>query len=129
MTNDDLFDPNAEEAKRRWDHTDAYTQSQERVAKMTREDMARIKADGESLVREIVAARDHGTESPEIQKLIARHYEALHAFYDPTIEMYRDLGTMYAEDPRFAAYYDASAPGMATFMRDAINAFCDKNAK
>lgn len=125
----DEADQYAEEAKQRWGHTDAYKQSQERVAKMTKEDMARIKADGESLIQEIVAARDYGAASPEVQQLIARHYEALRAFYEPTLEMYRGLGNMYAEDPRFASYYDAFAPGLAAFMRDAINAFCDKNAK
>lgn len=125
----DETDHYAEEARRRWGRTDAYAQSRERVANMTKEDLARIQADGEALMREIVAARPHGAASPEVQQLIARHYDALRAFYEPTLELYRGLGTMYAEDPRFAAYYNAFGPGMATFMRDAIGAFCEKNAK
>ncbi len=50
----------------------------------------------------------------------------MRAFYDPTIEMYRGLGNTYAEDPRFAAYYDAFAPGLAIFMKDAIKEYCDE---
>ncbi len=32
------------------------------------------------------------------------------------------LGRMYAADPRFAAHYDAIRPGLATWLRDAIEA-------
>ena len=34
--------------------------------------------------------------------------------------MYRGLGQMYVDDPRFTATYDKVRPGLAVFMRDAM---------
>jgi hypothetical protein len=36
--------------------------------------------------------------------------------------MHRGLGDMYVDDPRFTANYDAVAPGLARYIRDAIHA-------
>ena len=44
-------------------------------------------------------------------------------FYPCSHEMHRGLGDMYAADPRFAENFDAIAPGLAQFMRDAIYSF------
>lgn len=119
-------DQYAEEAKQRWGHTDAYKQSAERVKKMSKEDFAKIGAEGEVLMQEIVANREKGITSDEIQGCIARHYNALRHFYEPNITMYRGLATMYVDDARFAAYYDKYVPGLAVFMRDAMLEFCNR---
>lgn len=119
----------AKEAKERWGHADAYRQSQERYKKMTKADLARVKDDGERLMKEIVANRHEGPASAAVQKLIARHYDALRTWYEPNPAMYRGLGDMYVADPRFTAYYEKHAPGLATFMRDAMHAFCDAQEK
>jgi hypothetical protein len=119
-----------EEARERWGHTDAWKQSQERVSKMTKDDMAKIQADGDALMKEIAATAAAGADpaSPEVQALIARHYAGLRAFYEPNLEMYRGLADMYASDPRFAAFYDAYRPGLATYMRGAMRAYCEAHA-
>lgn len=126
----DEMDAYAEEAKRRWGDTEAYRQSRERVARMSKEEMNVAMKAGEDLIREIVAARAKGAASPEVQALIERHYDGLRTFYEPNLAMYRGLGNMYADDPRFTAYYEKFDAGLAVFLRDAINAFCDtKEAK
>jgi DNA-binding transcriptional MerR regulator len=119
----------AEEAKQRWGSTDAYKQSQERVKKMTKEDMARIKKAGEDLTREIAAVMDKAPSDASVQILISRHYDGLRAFYEPSLQMYRGLGDMYVNDPRFTAYYEKYAVGLAQFMRDAMHAFADAKEK
>lgn len=123
-----IQNPYAEEAKHRWGDTDAYKQSVERVQKMTQEDMGRIRAEGEALMREMAAAMPLGPTSDTVQKLIQRHYESLRNFYDPTPELYRGLGEMYVSDPRFKAHYEEYAKGMAEFLRDAMGYFCDNAA-
>jgi hypothetical protein len=35
------------------------------------------------------------------------------------------MGKMYIADPRFTKYYDKHRPGLALFVRDAIDYFCD----
>ena len=123
--------PYAKEAQERWGHTDAYKQSQERVKKMTKEDWQYYGDRTDVLMRKIVAASDADKDpaSDEVQELIAEHYDSLHTFYEPNLEMYRGLGSMYVDDPRFAATYDKYKPGLAVFMRDAMHAYCDVRQK
>jgi hypothetical protein len=40
--------------------------------------------------------------------------------------MHRNLGEMYVADPRFAKHYEDRAPGLATYVRDAIAANADR---
>ncbi len=117
----------AKEAKERWGNTDAYKQSQERYAKMSKDDLAKIKKAGEDLLKEIAAVMDKGVTDPIVQALIARHYDGLRAFYEPNMTMYRGLGAMYADDPRFSIYFDKFAPGLSVFMKEAIAVYCDNN--
>jgi MerR family transcriptional regulator, thiopeptide resistance regulator len=43
-------------------------------------------------------------------------------FYDCTSEMHVGLAEMYVADARFKARYEAIAPGLAEFVRSAVNA-------
>jgi hypothetical protein len=119
--------PYAEEAEARWGKTDAWKQSQERVKKMSKEDFERIGKEGDAITREIAQAAEAGKDptDSEVQALIARHYAWLRHWYEPTLEMYRGLGSMYVDDARFTATYDKHRPGLAIYIRDAMHAFCD----
>ncbi|MBP9761343.1 MAG: MerR family transcriptional regulator [Candidatus Magasanikbacteria bacterium] len=119
------FDAYKEEAKQRWGHTEAWKQSQERTKHWTKKEYARVKEEGEVLMRQIVAVMDKGAADPEVQALIHVHYNSLREFYDPNISMYRGLGQMYVDDPRFTAYFEKFAQGLAVFMKDAIFVYCD----
>lgn len=121
------FNPHEAEARERWGHTDAYKQSQERVKNMGREDWERVQQEADDINRALAAAAEsgHAPADSAVQELIARHFAWLGHFYEPTTEMYRGLGDLYANDPRFAAHYDAYRPGLAAFLRDAMHAFCD----
>ncbi|HVS79510.1 MAG TPA: MerR family transcriptional regulator [Candidatus Paceibacterota bacterium] len=125
----DEVDQYAEEVKRRWGHTEAYKQSTARVAKMSKGDLAAIKRETEELNQALAKAMDQGTESSEVQALIAKHYAGIRRFYDCPMAMYRNLGKMYVDDPRFTATYDKYRPGLVVFMRDAIAHFCDTQEK
>ncbi len=117
----------AKEAKERWGNTEAYKQSQERTKKLTKEDWARMSAETDAMLKEIVRNMDKGPASKEVQAQIAKHYASLRAFYEPNVEMYRGLGNMYVEDKRFAAFYEKYHQDLPVFMRDAMHAYCDAN--
>jgi len=119
--------PYADEAKARWGNTDAYKQSQERVAKMTEEQFAAIGAEGDDITKKLAALKEAGAAptDADVHEQVARHYAWIGHFYEPTLEMYRGLGSMYVDDPRFAANYEKYGAGLAVFFRDAIHAFCD----
>ncbi|MES2223925.1 MAG: MerR family transcriptional regulator [Patescibacteria group bacterium] len=121
------LDEYAKEAKERWGNTKAYKESQERFKKMSKAQLAKIKEEGEALNTEIAANMSKGAKSKEVQVLIARHFNALRNFYEPSLEMYRGLGEMYVADPRFTAYYEKYAKGLAEFMRDAMVYYVEMN--
>jgi DNA-binding transcriptional MerR regulator len=58
-----------------------------------------------------------------VQSLVARHHAQIAVFWAPNAESYRGLGQMYVDDERFTATYDAFRPGLAVYLRDAIDEF------
>jgi DNA-binding transcriptional MerR regulator len=115
-----------DEAKVRWGHTDAYKQSMERTKHWTKEDYKRIKEEGSALTQKIADAMGKGITHDEVQALIQQHHQSIERFYDCPLDMYKNLGQMYVDDPRFSAFYDKFRPGLAVFMRDAIAYFVEK---
>jgi len=115
----------AEEARERWGDTEAYRESQRRVAGYTKEDWQRALAEQDEVARRLAEAFTAGVpaDSPRAMDLAERHRQQISRwFYDCTYQIHRGLGEMYVADPRFTAHYDRYAPGLATFVRDAIQA-------
>jgi DNA-binding transcriptional MerR regulator len=112
----------AVEAEQRWGDTDAWRQSQERVARMSKQDWIDLKAEGDALLADLAAAKRAGVApgSPEADELAARHRASIERFYECGGEMHRGLVEMYIADERFAAYYDDVEPGLARFVHDVV---------
>jgi DNA-binding transcriptional MerR regulator len=117
----------AGEAKERWGHTDAYRQSQERYAKLSKEQIDQLKVDADVLMKKIATHVSEDPNSTAVQELMEEHYNALRTYYEPTFEIYRGLAQMFIQDPRFTAYYEKYATGLAQFMHDAMIAYCVNN--
>lgn len=117
----------AEEVKQRWGHTDAYKQSMERYAKLTKEDIEKYKKDADIFMKKAAEVSVHGALSPEFQEIIAQHFNSLSTWYEPNFEMYRGLAKMYVEDPRFEAYYEKYKPGLAKIFSEAMIHYADQN--
>lgn len=115
------------EVQDRWGNTEAYKQSMARVSKITKAEMQQLKDDGKKFTQKLADAMNKDIRSPEVQALIAEHYKGIQFFYDCPLEMYRNLGQMYVNDPRFTKYYDKFKPGLAVFVRDAIGYFVNKS--
>jgi DNA-binding transcriptional MerR regulator len=113
------------EAKERWGGTEAYAESRKRVAKMSREDLARVKAEAGAVDAAAAEAMRRGEDpaSEPVRAIMARKYEGLRAFYEPSPEIFAGLGRMYAEDERFRKHYEDIAPGLADYLRRAMEAF------
>jgi len=83
--------------------------------------------------REIVealgaAARIHlAPDSPEVQEVVARHYEWLTQIWTPNAEAYVSLTQMYVDDERFRVHYDEVTPGSAALLRDAAVEYAAKH--
>jgi MerR family transcriptional regulator, thiopeptide resistance regulator len=115
----------AEEAEERWGGTDAWTRSQQRAARYTAADWRRIKAESDELMARFAAALTAGEPAAgDVAMDLAEEarLQIHRRFYELTYAGHRSLATMYVDDPRFAATYDAVADGLAVYVRDAIRA-------
>ena len=115
----------AEEAEQRWGDTEAYRQSQRRVATYKKEDWQRIKAEEEQVRANLAAAFAAGSAPDSEEAMAAAEAHRQHIsrwFYDCTYDTHRGLTEMYVNDERFRAHYDATAPGLARFIREAAHA-------
>ncbi|MDF2990483.1 MAG: putative transcriptional regulator [Microbacterium sp.] len=101
-----------------------WQQYAERSASRSADDWAAVMQSVSALDAELGAAVDAGTApgDPAADSLVERHREVFSQYFPLTRQMQVHLGRMYAADPRFAAHYDAIRPGLAVWLRDAIDA-------
>ncbi|PVU84242.1 MerR family transcriptional regulator [Cellulomonas sp. WB94] len=112
------------EARERWgtEAVDRGASAWERLGKSGQaEHQAEATAIGEGLAA--CLADGLGVDDPRVQSLVARHHAQVALFWVPNRESYTGLGQMYVDDPRFTATYDAFAPGLAPYLRDAMAVF------
>jgi MerR family transcriptional regulator, thiopeptide resistance regulator len=113
----------AREAQERWGDTDAYRESHRRTSTYSKEDWQRLGAESEEIEAELAACLLAGEPSDGVRACAAAERHRLHIdrwFYPCSYEMHAGLGDMYVADPRFAAHYDERAPGLSSYVRDAI---------
>ncbi|MFI6578608.1 MerR family transcriptional regulator [Nocardiopsis sp. NPDC050513] len=122
-------DAHAAEAERRWGHTDAWTQSQRRVNRYTKQDWDRLNAEAAPIHRDLAQAMADGVpaDSPTAMDLAERHRAHITRwFYDCTPQVHRGLGQLYVDDARFTATVDAHREGLSGYLRDAFAANADR---
>jgi MerR family transcriptional regulator, thiopeptide resistance regulator len=125
------FDPeeHADEAEQKWGNTDAYRESQRRTKTYDKQKWLEIKAEAEQISTQLAKAMKdgHAATSEVAMDLAERHRRHISKwFYDCSYEIHQGLGEMYTADPRFAQNYDAVAPGLSAYIRDAITANADR---
>ncbi|GAT08728.1 MerR family transcriptional regulator [Mycolicibacterium novocastrense] len=122
-----VFDEYAAESEQRWGGSDAWTQSRQRTARMTKQDWIEFKTDNDALLAALADAHRDGV-APGTQRadeLAAWHRANIERFYDCDHEMHVRLAEMYLADERFKRYYDDAEPGLAQFVHDVIAASAD----
>jgi MerR family transcriptional regulator, thiopeptide resistance regulator len=118
-------DEYAAEVEERWGDTDAYRESQRRVARYIKADWERIKAQGQAAIEQVVAAMNAGSPADSAEAMAgaeAHRQQITDAFYDCTYEIHVSLAEMYLADARFTATYERISPGLAQYLHDAIKA-------
>jgi DNA-binding transcriptional MerR regulator len=92
----------------------------------TKDQKAAIIAEGQANTQAMANLMDQPVGSPDVQAAVGRWHQHMEYFYDPSIERMRGLGQMYVDDPRFTASYEKVRPGLALFMKQAIDVYCDQ---
>lgn len=117
----------AEEVKQKYGHSEAYRESRSRVAKYDKEKWAEIAARSDAIYRTIAGLMDRGPADPQVQEAVDRWRQLISDnFYPCTLEIFRSLGDLYVEDPRFTANIDKYGAGLARFLRYAMHCYCDR---
>lgn len=130
MTVDDLFSGFSEEQQAEYEKEAAQTYDPEIVKASTAKWRAMSKAEQQHILEEskqvyvdIIAAMPKGAASPEVQACIERWRRNMDYFWTPKPEQLAYFGDLYNNDPRFKANFEKMAPGLAEFMREAINVY------
>ncbi len=88
-----------------------------------------MQAEQEAIERELAELMRAGEDSTGEPGMgaVERHRQLIERwFYPCSPQMHRGLDEMYVADERFARHYDEQAPGLATFVRDAIVANAER---
>lgn len=102
--------------------------ARERTKDWTEQDYQRAQAEGEALDRKVLAVMQSGAapDSPQALQVTAEHYASVAKFWIPNRASYTALGQLYVDDPEFKSRYDALAPGLAAYLRDATAAYASQ---
>ena len=120
----------AEEVKQKYGDTDAYKESSKKTSKYTKEDWVRIQAKAKEIDKKIAEGMDKGPSDTKVQEAIAEKRQYItDNYYNCTLEIFRGLGDLYVEDQRFTKNIDKERAGLAKFMREAMQIYCDKRAE
>ncbi|GAB3228509.1 MerR family transcriptional regulator [Glycomyces halotolerans] len=119
---DDWQPARVEEAEERWGDTEQWRQYAERAAEMTPQDWKAVAADTEALLADLAAAKRAGVVpgTGEANALAERHRAQISTYFDCTHSMHACLARKYVAESGFTEYYDAVAPGLTVWLRDAI---------
>jgi DNA-binding transcriptional MerR regulator len=131
LTNADLvalfdgFDPASFEAEveASWGDSPEYRESKRRTARYGKAEWEAIKTEGQAVTEQAAALCRAGVAPDDKRALDAAAAHRAYTdkwFYPVSPEIHMGLARMYVDDARFAATYEAAAPGLSVWLRDAI---------
>jgi DNA-binding transcriptional MerR regulator len=110
----------------RWGE-ESLAESEAKIEGWTPSEAKWVEVEAQEVLGGIVGCieKGKGPDDPEVQELLGRYYIYIRKFFDCTVEIFRELGKMYVQDERFAAYYARYRDDLAEFMRDAMAVWCE----
>ncbi len=118
-----------DEAKRRWDGTDAYKESQVKTADYSKDKWNDVLAGMNGVFAEFAECKNCGesADSDATQWLVKKLQDYITAnFYHCTNDILAGIGQMYICDERFKNNIDSHGEGTAEFVAEAIKSYCKK---
>jgi DNA-binding transcriptional MerR regulator len=120
------FDPTQyeEEVEERWSGP-LLDESRRRALRYRKEDWQAIKNEGEAIARDFASlfAAGEAAGGAAAMNVAERHRSHIDRwFYPVSYDVHTGLGEMYVADPRFTAYWEKYASGLAVYVREAIAA-------
>ena len=119
------------EAKEKWGDTDAYKESQKRLASYSKDEIATAQLAMQNATNQVLTAMLAGlpANSEAAMAGAEAHRKSISDYwYECSFEIHKGLATMYLADPRFTAHYESQQVGLAKYIHDAILANAAKNS-
>lgn len=118
--------PYEQEARDRWGDlaVDEYNAT---LNEMSGSKQQALADDFNALYRELATRRHEDPTSDEAQEAIKKWYEYLNKVGNFSLEAFKGLGQLYIDDDRFTKNIDQFGEGLASFMRDAMAVYADRN--
>ena len=110
----------AEEARQRWPEQAASSEAY--TATLTADDKSGLQQEFADRMARMARLQEAGTPvgDPAVQAEVHDLYTGLTRMWVPDRQSFTGLGRTYVEDERFRTTYDAVAPGLAEYFRDAM---------
>jgi flagellar biosynthesis regulator FlbT len=98
-------------------------------AAYTEDQQAQYKAQHDAIAEAVAEQKRKGSlyNDVDVQKLIANHYAFVKQFWTPNKQAYKSLALTYVLDPAFEATYESFEPGLAAYLKKAIEIWADQN--
>ena len=120
----------ADEVKQKYGKTNAYEESQRKTSKYTKNDWDIIIKSQNEIYIKLADLMDKGIENEEVQKVVGEWRQHINNnFYTCSAEIFRGLAQMYIYDERFTNNIDKIKPGLATFLSESMEVYCDNLIK
>lgn len=118
-----------EETEQKYGKSDAYKESKEKTSKYSKNDWENIMEEAGAIYENIAALMDKDPGDDRVQELVGKWRNHITTnFYNCTVEIFRGLALMYVADERFTKNIDKHGEGLAQFLSDAMNIYCDNNS-
>jgi DNA-binding transcriptional MerR regulator len=112
----------AQEASEKWD-AKTVKASNDRWKAYSPAQKKRILEEGQAIYGDLAAAMPKGAESKQVQAIVARWHAHMKCFWSPTDGQLLGLADLYNDDARFRTNYEKVSPGLAGFMRRAVQVY------
>lgn len=120
------IEPIRKEVKERWGEEELLA-VEERIKAAGKDGWDDIQKKGEEINKLLADLMDLPPAHVNVQKAIVMHHKQLNFFYEVNKERYIGLAEMYVEDERFKSFYDKYRVGMAGFIKEAIEIYCNND--
>ncbi len=118
----------AEETKNKYGKSDAYKESKEKTSNYTKNDWNNIMGEADDIYSRLADLMNRDISDSEVQGLVEEWRNHISKnFYNCTVDIFRGLALMYVADERFTKNIDKYKKGLAQFLSDAMNYYCDNN--
>jgi len=95
----------------------------------TSEQQSLYKQQHDAIAEAVAELKRSGKEvgDSQVQAEIANHYAFVKQFWTPNKQAYKSLALTYVLDPAFEATYESFEPGLAKYIKGAIEIWADQN--